>query len=197
LQNVSEDEGQPASQAPEVLPQAADAPVADQRPMKLCPDCAELVLKAARKCRYCGYEFRPPAPPPPAPAGLFNFSLRRSAPKLTMTETVAQLGIDLDPGEEPAGLWLARAYSVDGYVVLTDERLFFVTGLRRLPGSPPPRQHSLGELAGAEIQSRHFKSELVLHWHDSPDMTLGGMAPKDLRQLRSTLRATLERGRLT
>jgi hypothetical protein len=190
---VPEDEGRPAPDVPPPAPD--DAPAADPRPMKLCPDCAELVLKAARKCRYCGYEFRPPAPPPPPAPGLFNFSLRRAAPRLTMTETVTQLGIDLDPGEEPTGLWLARADSIDGYVVLTDERLFFVSGLRRAPSSPPPRQHRLGELAGAEIQSRHFKSELVLHWHDSPDLALGGMAPKDLRQLRATLQAALERGR--
>jgi hypothetical protein len=164
--------------------------------MKACPDCAELVLAAARKCRYCGYEFRPA--PTPAPAGntsLFAFLLRRSAPRLTMTETLQQLGVELDPGERLDGLWLGRAYSSDGYVVLTDARLFFVAGLRRSPDNPAPRQHSLDELAGAEIATRHWKSEVVLHWRDSPDMSIGGLALRDLRGLHAALLAKLERGR--
>jgi hypothetical protein len=182
---VTEEEGQHPShhQTP-----SDDAPPGDWRPMKACPDCAELVLAAARKCRYCGYEFAPA----PAPAyagsnsGLFGL-LRRPAQRLTMTETLTQLGIDLDRGEQPAGLWLARAYSTDGYVVLTSTRLFFAPGLRRPANAPAPRQHSLDELAGAEIAGRRFKSALVLHWHDSPDLSIDGLAPKDLRQLHAAL----------
>jgi hypothetical protein len=162
--------------------------------MKACPDCAEMVLAAARKCRYCGYEFRPAASASPN-ASLFGFLMRRSAPELTMTETLEQLGVELDPGERLDGLWLGRAYSSDGYVVLTDARLIFAAGLRRAPANPPPRQHSLDELAGAEVATRHWKSELVLRWHDSPDMSIDGLAPKHLRQLHSALLAQLERGR--
>jgi hypothetical protein len=162
--------------------------------MKACPDCAEMVLAAARKCRYCGYEFRPATSAPSTP-GLFSFLMRRSAPPLTMTETLEQLGIELDPGERLDGLWLGRAYGSDGYVVLTDARLFFAAGLRRAPANPPPRQHSLDELAGAEVATRHWKSGLVLRWHDSPDMNIDGLAPKHLRQLHSALLAELQRGR--
>jgi hypothetical protein len=164
--------------------------------MKACPDCAELVLAAARKCRYCGDEFRPaPARTPPAGPGLFAFLMRRSAPPLTMTETLGQLGVELDPGERLDGLWLGRAYGSDGYVVLTDARLFFVAGLRRSPDNPPPRQHSLAELAGAEVATRRLRSELVLHWHDSPDLSIDGLAPKHLRQLHSALLAARGGGR--
>lgn len=186
---MSEEEGQPGPEVP-----GAD-PAADQRPMKACPDCAELVLEAARKCRYCGYEFRPaPARTPPATPNLFAFLMRRSAPQLTMAETLEQLGVELDPGERLNGLWLGRAYSSDGYVVLTDARLFFVAGLRRAPGNPPPRQHSLDELAGAEVATRRLRSELVLHWHDSPDMRIDGLAPQHLRQLHAALLAQLGDG---
>jgi hypothetical protein len=162
--------------------------------MKACPDCAELVLAQARKCRYCGYEFRPAPTPAPANTSLFAFLLRRSAPQLTMTETLEQLGVELDPGERLEGLWLGRAYSSDGYVVLTDARLFFVAGLRRTPGNPAPRQHSLDELAGVEVATRLWKSELILHWRDSPDMSVDGLAPKHLRELHSALLEQLERG---
>ncbi len=162
--------------------------------MKACPDCAEMVLAAARKCRYCGHEFRPATSAPPS-VSLFRFLMRRSAPQLTMTETLEQLGIELDQGEQPAGLWLGRAYGSDGYVVLTDARLFFAAGLRRAPGNPLPRQHSLDELAGAEVATRRWKSGLVLHWHHSPDMRIDGLARKHLRQLHSALLAQLERGR--
>ena len=37
-----------------------DQPVGE--PTKVCPDCAESVLDAARICRFCRYEFRPVAP---------------------------------------------------------------------------------------------------------------------------------------
>ena len=192
---MSEEEGQPG-------PVPGDAPAGDQRPMKACPDCAELVLAAARKCRYCGYEFRPAPHARPfgntgaaSNGGTFASLLRRSAPQLSKTETLEQLGVGLDPGERLDGLWLGRAYGTDGYVVLTDARLFFVAGLRREPGDPPPRQHSLDELADAEVATRHWKSGLVLHWHDSPDMSIDGLAPKHLRQLHSALLAQLQRDR--
>jgi Uncharacterised protein family UPF0547 len=163
--------------------------------MKACPDCAEPVLAAARKCRYCGYEFRPAPTPTPMPAsnGMLAFLLRRSAPQLTMTETLAQLGVELDPGERLDGLWLGRVHGSDGYVVLTDARLFFVAGLRRSPDNPAPRQHSLDELAGAAIATRHWKSELVLHWRDSPDLSIDGLPLRDLRGLHTALVARLER----
>jgi hypothetical protein len=186
---VSEEEGQPGPRVPGAVP------AGDQRPLKACPDCAELVLAAARKCRYCGYEFRPAPKPAPANNSLFGFLLRRSAPQLTMAETLAELGVELDPGERLDGLWVGRALSSDGYVVLTDARLFFVAGLRRSPDNPAPRQHSLDELAGAEIATRHWKSELMLHWRDSPDMSIGGLAPKDLRGLHGALLKQVERGR--
>lgn len=55
-----------AVQPPPVVPvPVAPAPVATQAPVanaefKTCPDCAEQVRAAARKCRFCNYEFFAP-----------------------------------------------------------------------------------------------------------------------------------------
>ena len=157
--------------------------------MKPCPDCAELVLEAARKCRYCGYRFdgQPAASQAPQ-EGLFAHLFRRAPRHLTMDETLQQLGVELDTGERPVGLWLAQVSGVDGYVVLTDARLFFVMGLRhQKAATTTPWQRRLVELAGAEIRTHRRKATLVLHWRDSPDLSIDGLAQKDLHRLHSAL----------
>ena len=155
----------------------------DERAMKACPDCAEMILEAARKCRYCGYRYDAQ----PAQEGLFAHLFRRPAAHLTMTETLQQLGVELHPGERPVGLWLAQVRGVDGYVVLTDERLCFVMGLRHRNETRAPWERPLGELAGAEISARRRKATLVLHWRDAPAMSIDGLAQKDLHRLHSAL----------
>ena len=63
-----------------------------------------------------------------------------------MTETLEQLGVELEPGERTTGLWLGQVKGIDGYVVLTDARLVFVIGLRHQKGvaralaAPPGRR---------------------------------------------------------
>jgi len=42
-----------AGSAPPVLP----PPTSGAVPAKVCPDCAEQVRPAARKCRFCGFRF--------------------------------------------------------------------------------------------------------------------------------------------
>jgi hypothetical protein len=143
-----------------------------------------MILAAARKCRYCGYRFDQP---PAAPESLFGHLLRRSPPRLTMADAPKQLGIELDTGEQPTGLWLGQVKGIDGYVVLTDARLFFVMGLRPRKDMPAPRQHRLDELVGAEIVSHRWKATLVLDWRDSGRMSIDGLSQKDLRHLHSAL----------
>jgi hypothetical protein len=178
---VSDVAGQSGGHDPE------PAATGEQRAMKACPDCAEMVLEAARKCRYCGYRFdRPPAKE--QREGLFEHYFRRAPKHLTMLETLEQLGIELEPGERPAGLWLAQVNRVDGYVVLTGERLFFVMGLRhQKQPTNAPWQRRLDELEGAEIATHRMKAALVLRWADSPALTIDGLARNDLNQLHAAL----------
>jgi hypothetical protein len=156
--------------------------------MKQCPDCAEMVLEAARKCRYCGYRFDRPEPKASAREGLFAHLFRRSAPRLTMAETLAQLGVELAPGERPAGLWLGRVKGIDGYVALTDQRLCFVIGLRHQTATPTkPWQHRLDDLASARVVTARRKPALELTWRDAPAMTIDGLAENDLERLHAAL----------
>jgi uncharacterized protein UPF0547 len=178
---VSPEEDQSGGQHPE------PAAPGDERAMKACPDCAELVLEAARKCRYCGYRFDRPQTSRTAREGLFEHLFRRPAPHLTMTETLQQLGVELEPGERPVGLWLGQITGVDGYVVLTDERLCFAMGLRHQKEPRAPWQRRLDELTGAEITAHRWKPTLVLHWLDAPDLTIHSLARNDLRRLHSAL----------
>jgi len=181
---------EPPPQQPEPgRPDAASEPAAGvgQPAMKACPDCAEMVLAAARKCRYCGYRFDGQPSAPPAQEGLFAHLMRRSAPRLTMAQTVQQLGVKLVPGERPAGLWLGRVKGIDGYVVLTDQRLAFVIGLRHAQGSPKPWEHRLDDLTEAKVTGHRRKPALLLCWRDAPDMTIDGLAAKDLERLHAAL----------
>ena len=180
---MSPDEGRSSGQ---VNPEPAAA--AEQRAMKQCPDCAEMVLEAARKCRYCGYRFDGQPASQASEEGLFAHLFRRAPRHLTMIETLEQLGVELDPGERPVGLWLAQVRGVDGYVVLSDARLFFVMSLRhQKAATTAPWQRRLDQLAGAEIITHHWKATLVLHWVDSAEMSIDTLARNDLHRLHSAL----------
>lgn len=170
------------------VPQAGAA--IDQRSAKTCPDCAELVLAAARKCRYCGYRFDH-APAPQGSASLLGILLRPPE-RLTMADTLAQLGVELGRDEQPAQMWLGRVQGSDGYVVLTDARLLFVKGLRRGNAASGPQQNSLSELAGVEVLSRRRKQILVIDWGRSGTMSIDSLSREGLRQLRSALLARID-----
>jgi hypothetical protein len=169
-------------------PQAGAA--IDQRPAKTCPDCAELVLAAARKCRYCGYRFDH-APAPHGTASLLGMLLRPPE-RLTMADTLTEMGVKLGRDEQPAQMWLGRVQGCDGYVVLTDARLLFVKGLRRGKGASGPQQNSLSELAAVEVLSRWRKRILVIDWGRSGTMNIDNLSPEGLRQLRSALLARID-----
>jgi hypothetical protein len=166
------------------------APAEDDRPMKLCPDCAESVLAAARKCRFCGYRFdEADAVARDHSAGGLLGLLRRSTPRLTMAGALNQMGAGLRDGEQPVGMWLGRVDGVDGYVAITDVRLFFVGSVGRPKGSLPAQERLLSELIHVEVLRRRRKPTLVIDWRCSSSTVISKLSAKDLPRLHSLLLA--------
>jgi hypothetical protein len=113
--------------------------------------------------------------------------LRRSSTQLSISEVLAQLGIDLAEGERPAGMWIGRVDGVDGYVVVTDMRLLVVEGARRPTRSFPAPEYPLSGLVRAEIVRHHRETRLVVEWRHADSTVISKLSAKDLARVYSTL----------
>jgi Uncharacterised protein family UPF0547 len=102
----------------------------DQEPArpayKQCPDCAERVLAAARKCRYCGYRFdgRRRSAGGSLLMDLLG-PLRRDTTGTTFEEVFADWGTALGEGEDVEWFHLADVDHHPGYLLVTSRRLVF------------------------------------------------------------------------
>jgi hypothetical protein len=96
------------------------------RDYKQCPDCAELVLAAARKCRYCGYRFdgRRRSGGSSLLGDLLG-GLRKDTTDVTFEEVLADWGTRLDEGESVEWFRLADVDHHPGYLLVTSRRLVF------------------------------------------------------------------------
>lgn len=111
-------------------------PPPDEQGYKRCPDCAELVRAAARKCRFCGYRFDRPPEPEEATTDHRRTArtARRDGPH-DVRELLEEWAIELDHDEQVAFFLPARAkllnapeeHEVFGYALLTDSRLLMLT----------------------------------------------------------------------
>jgi len=88
---------------------------------KQCPDCAEQVLAAARKCRYCGYRFDRAG----GALGDLLAGWRRDKRDVTLAEVIADWDVSLEGGEEARFFRLAELDGRLGFLLVTGTRLVF------------------------------------------------------------------------
>jgi Uncharacterised protein family UPF0547 len=98
---------------------------------KQCPDCAEQVLVAARKCRYCGYRFDGRRRPGGSLLGDLLGGLHKDTSDVTFEEVLADWGTSLGEGEAVEWFRLAEVDERLGYLLLTSQRLVFFSQASR------------------------------------------------------------------
>ena len=92
--------------------------------MKQCPDCAEQVLLAARKCRYCGYRFD--RGNRGRGSTLLDLLGRRTDTReATLPDVLADWGVSLLDGEDIQFFRLVDIDGRNGFLLVTDARLVF------------------------------------------------------------------------
>lgn len=168
----------------------------DDRPTKTCPDCAEEVLEAARKCRFCGYRFdevdpAAPASYPGSESGLLGgLLIRRKPVTTTPRQLVGAAGVTLATDEEIRFFRFARVNGHDGILVITDTRLFFleIVGRRHRPRF----ENDLVHVLGAEISRRLGRTRLEIRCAGGEELVVAGLKRTDLDELRERLQAGAE-----
>jgi hypothetical protein len=98
---------------------------------KQCPDCAEQVLAAARKCRYCGYRFDSRRRRGGSALADLLGGLHKDTSDVTFEEVLADWGTSLGEGEVVEWFRLSEVDEHLGYLLVTSERLVFYTQTSR------------------------------------------------------------------
>ena len=164
----------------------AQAAMEEARPTKTCPDCAEQVLIAARKCRFCGYRFDTPTEPqsPSRAEGLLGIIFRLERAPQTMSQLLANWGIEQDVGEQEAALFCGSIGGSPGFIVVTETRFCFV------PSSRSARQrvldeHLLRDLLRVHIRRYRVRRALFIEWRDTRTIVEAGA--NELKSLQARL----------
>lgn len=128
---------------------------------KHCPDCAEPVLAAARKCRYCGYRFDGRRFPAGSMLGDLLGGLRKDTTDATFEEVLADWGTNLDEGEEVRWFRLADVDHRPGYLLVTTRRLVFFNQTSR-SSHERAFEYPLTLLSDVRVSGRASKRRLEL-----------------------------------
>jgi len=164
----------------------------DGRPVKVCPDCAETVLVAARKCRFCGYRFDEP-PRGPARSLLERLGLWRALRPVAFEELLADWGIELAEGETAACFRYVTLDAQVGYLLVTDLRLVFVADRRREQVAALEYPRARVENVHAARGGRHLTLEAGATRHV---IAVGpGSSPRQVKQALEALARPVEGSR--
>ncbi|UGS38847.1 zinc ribbon domain-containing protein [Capillimicrobium parvum] len=168
---------------------------AADRPTKICPDCAEEVLEAARKCRFCGYRFdrgeTAAATPPPAdledePSILGGLLVRRKPRNTTPQQIIDAAGGHLGSDEVVGFFRFGSVNGIDGIVVVTSTRLFLLEGVgkrHRLRF-----ENDLSHVLGTEVSRRLGRSRLEVHCAGGEELVVTALKRDEMLELQLMLR---------
>jgi hypothetical protein len=156
--------------------------VPDDRPTKICPDCAESVLAAAQKCRFCGYRFDGRSAT--ASGGVMGLLRRPDPAPTSVPELLQSWGIALHEDDGGATLCHGSIAGANGYIVVTECRFLFVPTIF---GKAPQarREHLLSDLLRVHYRRQRLRRALFLEWRDT--RTVVAADPGQLARLHDLL----------
>ena len=160
---------------------------------KVCPDCAEQVLAAARKCRYCGYRFDGRRR---ARGSWFDDLLgarHKGAADTTFEELLADWGTGLGEGEHVEWFRLVEVDQHPGYLLLTSERIVFFSETSATTHERTS-EHRLSLLSDVRLAGRPGKRRLEL-WMGARGHVVEGPRSADFERLNDYLQRVIRQNR--
>jgi Uncharacterised protein family UPF0547 len=152
---------------------------------KRCPDCAERVLSAARKCRYCGYRFDGADRDRGSALADLIPGLARPSRFATMSELLADWDVELGPDERVAVFSLVIMDERPGFLLVTSDRLIFFTQVSRREYATRV-QCPLANVSQVRLAGSRLRPRLKLRGREQ-EHVVRGMRASDIRWLESYL----------
>jgi len=159
---------------------------------KQCPDCAEQVLAAARKCRFCGYRFDGGRKQRLSLLSDLLTGSKRDRRDATLPEVLADWGVSLDDAEGVAVFRLAEVDDRPGYLLVTSERLMFF-GQTSRGEHEKVLEYPLETLSEVRVQGGRLRRRLELRGPDFQHLVQGPGAAEIERLGDYVARRLLER----
>jgi hypothetical protein len=146
--------------------------ISESEDYKQCPDCAERVLAAARKCRYCGYRFDAHRRDRGGVLADLIPALIRPNRKATMEEILADWQVKLGEHERVGFFSLAVMDERPGYLLVTSERLIFFAQTSRRNHAPWV-EYPLAAVSRFHASGGRLRPRLELRGRDARHIVTG------------------------